>query len=207
MTHTKNVLNAHPSNCHGTCCLHESIHLMPSAAGGFKWARPSILNDDVRRFEEGESLWNIFGDDMMALDAKVVAEYSANRETIDAAAAAAVAAFACRNKAERTAIRVGALCTKRKQVIQKVAQPCKFLYNCQGSPARPTTMHVSSECWSHEYVDPKTGELVAKHVCDRMHPGEEGWLPQWNTDRLFKAAVAAVRNWDHGDTRTKRSAW
>jgi len=53
---------------------------------------------------------------------------------------------------------------------------------------------VTTECWSHEYTDPVTGATIAKHVCDRMHPGEAGWLTQWDTDRTFKPA-AAVRQW------------
>jgi hypothetical protein len=147
---------------------------------------------EAQRFAAGE-WWSIFGDELMAVEDAAAAEYRKNRVTIDAANDARIAAADARLKAERVAIRVGAMCTKRKTEAVKVAQPCKFLYNCQGTPARPTTMHVTTECWSHEYTDPVTGAKIAKHVCDRMHPGEEGWLKQWDTDRNFRAAT---RNWD-----------
>ena len=72
---------------------------------------------------------------------------------------------------------------------------CTRLYSCEGvaatGGAKPTTRHVSSECWSHERKCPETGALLAPHKCPWLHPGEPGWLPQWNTDRLFKPAAAA----------------
>lgn len=86
-------------------------------------------------------------------------------------------------KADRVAIRVGVFC---KQKAQKVHQPCKFLYNCQGTPARPTTRRVTTECWSYEYTDPVTGKRMAPHVCDRMHPGEPGWCAEWDGNPSYK---------------------
>lgn len=151
---------------------------------------------EAERFSAGD-WWGIFADDMMALEQKVVVEWSANRAANEAAVEARIAAADARLKAERVAIRVGAACTKRKAPINKIAQPCKFLYDCQGTPARPTTMRVTTECWSHEYTDPVTGAKIVKHVCDRMHPGEAGWLPQWNTDRTFKIAAPATRQWQN----------
>jgi hypothetical protein len=75
-------------------------------------------------------------------------------------------------------------CNKDK----KIMQPCIYLYSCEGKgrDRRATTLHISSECWTHEYHDPKTGELIAKHACWHLHPEEEGWCEEWNKNRLFK---------------------
>ena len=178
----------HSTNCNGICCHPETKTLSP-----FGRLFGQKFQDDADQFSAG-NWWSLFGEDLMALEQKVVAEWNVNRQAKEAAIDASIASAEARLKAERVAVRVGAMCTKRKTPIQKVAQPCKFLYNCQGTPARPTTLSVTTECWSHEYTDPATGAKIVKHVCDRMHPGEEGWLKQWNTDRNFKI-VAAVRRW------------
>jgi hypothetical protein len=77
--------------------------------------------------------------------------------------------------------------------MEKKACPCARLYSCVGDKsdggARPTTKHVSSECWSHERKCLETGALLAPHKCPWLHPGEPGWLPQWTNDRLFKPAA------------------
>jgi len=73
--------------------------------------------------------------------------------------------------------------------------PCARLYSCVGDKksggAKPTTLHVSSECWSHERVCPQTGDLLKPHKCPWLHPGEAGWRAEWNTNRLFKPAAPA----------------
>ncbi len=133
------------------------------------------------------TLWKLFGDELEALEARVLSEYIASKPALEQAQDASIASYQAQLKAERVAIRVGACCTKRSQAAtQKRPEPCKFLYSCVGTPARSTTRHVSSECWSHEYTDAVTGQKIIKHVCDRLHPGDEGWLAEWNTDRHFK---------------------
>ena len=197
MTYDSNgVLIGHATNCKGICCNAE-VHY--SETSDFK--RLSTLfglqaANDHYRMMAGESLWQIYGEEMIAVEDRLAAEAIATAPQREADSAAAAAAFDCKEKAERVAIRVGAARNRNGAVaIVKRPEPCKFLYNCQGTPARPTTLGVTTECWSHEYRDPKTGAIVAKHVCDRLHPGEAGWLPQWITDRRFKAA-AAVRVWE-----------
>ena len=74
----------------------------------------------------------------------------------------------------------------------KLVEPCKKLYSCNGGGdaggvARPTTKHVSSECWRYEYTDPMTGQYKKVHTCNWLHPGEDGWYEEWNTDRTWKA--------------------
>jgi hypothetical protein len=101
--------------------------------------------------------------------------------------------YEMRLKAERIAIKNGLMSNKRGPVeVKKVYQPCKFLYSCVGTPAKPTTLHISSECWSHDYVCPKTGKRITKHACDRMHPGESGWCNEWETNRNFKPTPQGV---------------
>jgi hypothetical protein len=147
--------------------------------------------------EGGEGkFWLLFGDELEEQEARVLSEYIAAKPALELAQDAAIASYQARNKAERVAIRVGACCTKRTEArAQKKCEPCKFLYSCVGTPARSTTMHVSSECWSHEYTDAVTGKKVVKHVCDRLHPGEDGWLAEWATDRHFKPVVVPQNGW------------
>ena len=78
--------------------------------------------------------------------------------------------------------------------LEKKACPCARLYSCVGDKstggAKPTTRHVTSECWSHERKCPETGAMLKPHKCPWLHPGEPGWRAEWNTNRLFKPAVA-----------------
>jgi hypothetical protein len=68
--------------------------------------------------------------------------------------------------------------------------PCKNLFydERQVRPGQraPFVKYVASVCWAHEYTDPKTKERKTPHKCPYLHPGEVGWLPQWNRDRDFK---------------------
>ena len=128
-------------------------------------------------------VWSaIFEDDFEEMTEQSHAAWLA---TDHAAAAAALEAereaYRRKNKAERVACRDGFTRTKTRAVLQRVAEPCKFLYSCQGTPARPTTNHVSSECWSH-----------AEGVCIRAHPGDALWQPQWMADRRWKPAGAVA---------------
>lgn len=91
---------------------------------------------------------------------------------------------------------------KRGEAPRKAAIPCKKLYSCvgdkkSGKGAFPTTLHVSSECWAWEYTDPLSKKKTCPHKCPWLHPGEEGWQKEWETNRLWKAptGAAAVDNW------------
>ncbi len=74
---------------------------------------------------------------------------------------------------------------------------------------------TGSQCWAWEYTDPKkfTAEFkrlkgmgqsdaaataaatrfahTIKHSCKFLHPGEEGWMSQWEKDRSYKPPMAA----------------
>lgn len=83
-----------------------------------------------------------------------------------------------------------------------MAIPCKFLYDCQGDRknggSRPTTLHVTTECWSFCYTCPETGKTLrptladGTPVCRALHPGQVGWLKEWDTNRNFRPVVAAA---------------
>lgn len=103
----------------------------------------------------------------------------------------------------------------RETHLRKVGGPCKWLYcnekaprsqwakNAEGKWCAPVVKYLTgSECWAHEYTDPKRyaaalkggkSEAEAKafarctpRTCAHIHPNEAGWLPQWNTDRTFR---------------------
>jgi hypothetical protein len=175
----------HPAEvCLGNCRLHPLLthdvaEIYRAMAAGVSWG-------DVMLQEEAAADALLSPEELAAKRA-----YEAEcRAREDARRKLELEASERRLKAERVAVRTGAACGK-KAVVKKVAQPCKFLYNCQGSPAKPTTKTVTTECWSHEYVDPATGRRVVKHACDRLHPGEEGWLPQWNGNPSYRAPAPA----------------
>jgi hypothetical protein len=90
---------------------------------------------------------------------------------------------------------------KRGEAPRKAAIPCKKLYSCVGDKktggAKPTTMHVSSECWAWEYTDPRDKKKKCPHSCPWIHPGEDGWHAEWMKDRTWKAptGAAAVPSW------------
>ena len=125
---------------------------------------------------------------------------AAERAAVDAAEQAKLAAWDAETNKSCQAFKIQIV--QECQAIRyakkgKIAEPCKKLYSCcgggaEGGVARPTTMAVSSECWRHEYTDPRTGEKKAPHSCNWLHPGEDGWHPEWNTNRTWKAPVAPV---------------
>ena len=146
-------------------------------------------------YPDGDPEWDAFE----AECAKRAAEREANAEFYRAQEAKALLAYQQRRIEEKVAdeskMRLNRDQLKSGVKMEKKACPCARLYSCVGDKstggAKPTTRHVSSECWSHERKCPETGALLAPHRCPWLHPGEPGWLPQWNTDRLFKPAAAA----------------
>lgn len=163
--------------CLGNCCRYHPLMNVEAA----RWKRGMAI---------GLSWGDLWAEEDALREAEMTAEEKASREAAlkeeeERNKLAAIAAIQAR-KAERVAVRVGVY--RKHAVIQKVQQPCKFLYDCKGTPARPTTRRVTTECWSHEYTDPVTGERVCKHVCDRMHPGEPGWCPEWDGNPSYRPA-------------------
>ena len=94
---------------------------------------------------------------------------------------------------------------RTKVVIRQVGKPCKWLYcdekvpksqwrkDENGKLCAPLRNYVTgSQCWAHEYVNPKTGRLEKPHKCAHLHPGQGGWMPEWEKNRAFTPQVAAA---------------
>jgi hypothetical protein len=94
----------------------------------------------------------------------------------------------------------------------KIYEPCKKLYSCEKATVKgrelavPTTLHVSSECWRYEYTDPESGKLICPHACNWLHPGEDGWQDEWDTDRTNKEAAARAKAMAAADPNQNRFA-
>lgn len=98
----------------------------------------------------------------------------------------------------------------RENVGKKIRTPCKYLYSCAGDKhsggAKPTTKHITTECWSHSYIDPLTKKRIEKKACWYTHPGEDGWCPEWVQDRFFKPAdMASATGWRSGPVQQRSS--
>ena len=68
---------------------------------------------------------------------------------------------------------------RRGEAPKKLGQPCKWVIG----------EFKGQECWAHEYMDPKTKKRCCPHVCQRLHPGQEGWHNEWFTNRNWKPVV------------------
>lgn len=167
--------------CDGTCgdVFHRGIYLLMaySETLGLTWGDVDYLctKEELAKLSEAER-------------AAREAEEEARRRREEAEAELKALSAKLASKARDHEIKAGYTCNKGK----KEMRPCKYLYSCEGDRksggARPTTLHISSECWSHAYTDPTTGQRVEKHCCWYLHPGEEGWLKEWNRNRNFVPA-------------------
>lgn len=170
----------HPEGvCPGRCRFHPLV-----SEDSARW---------IRGVTAGLTWGDLWSEEDAVKEAQMSPEEKAERERFfreqEEKDAIAREAAARARKADRVAIRTGVYCHRE---VQKIQQPCKFLYNCQGTPARPTTKRVTTECWSHEYTDPATGKIVRKHACDRLHPGEVGWCPQWDGNPSYKPSAGTA---------------
>jgi hypothetical protein len=145
-------------------------------------------------YPDGDPEWDAYEAECAAR----AAEREANAEFYRAQEAKAQLAYQQRRIEEKVAdeakMRLNREQLKSGARMEKKDTPCARLYSCVGDKksggAKPTTKHVSSECWSHERKCPETGALLKPHKCPWLHPGEPGWRPEWNTDRLWKPAAA-----------------
>jgi hypothetical protein len=87
---------------------------------------------------------------------------------------------------------------RRGEVVQKNGRICTRCYSCAGNKqtswedggqrARPTTLHVSSECFTH-------AEFVAGRIrddCPFLHQGDEGWHREWDRNFLWDPSAPTV---------------
>jgi len=121
----------------------------------------------------------------------VVAKYCATKQAREAEEARKLAAYRQRQIEEKVAEEARRN-LKKGQQVEKNGRLCTRLYSCVGDKhsggAKPTTMHVSSECWSHERRCPETGAMLTPHKCPFLHPGEPGFHKEWMTNRLWLPA-------------------
>jgi hypothetical protein len=124
----------------------------------------------------------------------VMARYYANKQAREAEEARKLAAYRQRQIEEKVAEEARRN-LKKGQQVEKNGRLCTRLFSCVGDKhsggAKPTTMHVSSECWSHERRCPETGALLTPHKCPFLHPGEPGFHKEWLTNRLWMPAGIA----------------
>ena len=67
---------------------------------------------------------------------------------------------------------------KKGQGLKKIQQPCKWVIG----------QYTGDECWAFEYTNPKTGVRERPHTCERLHPGEQGWCPEWLKNPRYEPA-------------------
>ena len=80
---------------------------------------------------------------------------------------------------------------KRGQVVEKNGRVCTRCFGCEGDKhtdwedggkkARPSTLAVSSECFTHR-------EFLAGRIrddCPFLHHGDAGWHPEWDRNFLW----------------------
>lgn len=112
--------------------------------------------------------------------------------------------FTMKTHAERMAI-VSRQGVKRGDAARKVQRPCKWLYCNEHAPksqwrrdkdgklCAPRVEHMTgAQCWAWEYTDPKTKQVKRPHTCPYLHPGEEGWHKEWETNAYWDPADAAM---------------
>ena len=211
------VLVEHPANCRGCCCV---PYVAPEPRQSEDYLRcQSLFGTEQAEYmlqsRAGVSWYDMFfpGGYDPEWDAMMEA-YRATRdavpEEVRAARAEAERLAEIQKRKEEKAADEAKMRLSREQLksglkMVKNGRLCTRLYSCVGDKAsggaRPTTMHVSSECWSHERVDPITGALLTPHKCPFLHPGEPGWHAEWAANRLWQPAAApaapapAVRVW------------
>ena len=93
----------------------------------------------------------------------------------------------------------------RDRQIGKIDSPCRWLYcdekapkstwrkNAKGELCAPVLKALTgSQCWAHEYLDPKTKAMKKPHTCKHLHPGEDGWRHEWEADRCCPVGNTAA---------------
>ena len=200
--------NHDPEQCLGSCCQHLLMDSMVF----------SMIHADALNLSWGDLILA----DNAAMLAAETPEMRAAREAIEAAKeasrqlaikAAEMERYA-RLKSQTNTEMVKTNNGKKIAVIRKVQEPCKWLYLDEKAPRHewrtlrdgkrepPYRPYLTgAECWAFEYHDPKTGKLQVKHTCDHLHPGEEGWMTNWDTNGRWRPTTPETR--DFGCLRDK----
>jgi hypothetical protein len=186
------VLLAHPSPCAGSCCAPPKQKTWSDAEcqaavdlWGWRLGAELILEQN-----EGWSLDDLYGAEMqqawdqyMAALRATEAQREAEGKAAEAARWRAIVVQQAMVEARRN--------LKRGEAVQKNGRICTRCYSCEGNKttdwedggkkARPSTLHVSSECFAH-------AEFLAGRIrddCPFLHSGDKGWHPQWDRNFLW----------------------
>jgi hypothetical protein len=97
----------------------------------------------------------------------------------------------------------------RNQRVEKNGRLCTRLYSCVGTKhtggAKPTTLHVSSECFTHRAFLAGT----VRDDCPFAHPGDSTWHAEWMTNCHWRPAAQQpepVRVFNGGSAAQRFSA-
>jgi hypothetical protein len=171
-------------NCPGNCRIHplvfgsvaETLRLM---SYGLRWG-------DIVYYDELEAEAKMTDADRAKREAERQA--TLKERELDAQASE-MFRYAEAQKIRNTVV-VGKGRDKQRHTVKHQA-PCRWLYCDESvpkvngkSPIRNYT--TGAYCWAYEYYDPRTGEHKTPHTCGYLHPGESGWLAEWEKDRHFQ---------------------
>jgi hypothetical protein len=139
---------------------------------------------------EGWSFDQLFGLEMQIAHEQWCAVHNAMAASIKAAEDARIAANWQRCVVEQNQLEARRN-LKKGQAVQKNGRVCTRCYSCEGDKhtdwedggkkARPSTLGVSSECFTHR-------EFLAGRIredCPFLHQGDAGWHAQWSKNFLW----------------------
>jgi hypothetical protein len=139
---------------------------------------------------EGFSLDDLYGSEMQAAWDHFCAVRRQCAEAVEAAEKARIEANWRRCVVEQAQVEARR-CLKRGQAVQKNGRICTRCYSCEGNKttdwedggkkARPSTLQVSSECFTH--VEFLAGRI--REDCPFLHTGDAGWHAEWDSNFLW----------------------
>jgi hypothetical protein len=185
------LLNAAP--CPTACCSEEkpkrclSDEECQAAVDLFGWRHGAEL---IMAQNEGYSLDDLYGAEMQAAWDSWCAARRANAEA-DAAAEKARIEENWRRACVEQAIVEARRNLRRGEAVQKNGRICTRCYSCVGNKqsdwedgghrARPSTLHVSDVCFTHQaFLEGK-----GRDDCPFLHSGDAGWQKAWDTNFLW----------------------
>ena len=190
--------NFHPVNeCLGNCAQHPLMRLEYLAMSGI-WNFDVLDNYGIKY----TSWATINEDEFTRIESSMTSEQKSDKENFKLAQKVDEELNHEANRMFRYAESSKQLNSRgkgRDRHIDKMDEPCRWLYcdesvpkskwkmNAKGEYCAPVVNHLTgAHCWAHEYQDPKTKLWHKPHACKRLHPNEDGWRDEWDTDRIFR---------------------
>jgi len=146
---------------------------------------------------EDYSFDDIYGSEMQQAWDDWCAAHNINAAEIEAADKAAIAANWQRAVVEQAMVEARRN-LKKNQAVQKNGRVCTRCYGCVGNKktdwedgghkARPSTLHVSDICFTHQaFLDGKIRE-----DCPFLHSGDKGWHTEWDSNFLWNPSTGVA---------------